>query len=82
MGKIKDDVRVGKELSDKLSKVKQLSEIIVLHRGQVLDPYARQAVDNEQYKLEFELTKLLEEFQLKEADLKIVAMNKIVELLK
>lgn len=69
------------KLHKKLQRLKELSTIIELHKGQILTREQKQEVDNEQFRLEFALRTLVDESKIREADLKIAAMEKIVTLI-
>ena len=69
------------QLKAKLEKIAELGKIIALSSERVLPTETRQEIDNEQFRLEFALRKLVDEVKEREADLKIKSMEKIVLLL-
>lgn len=72
----------SKELQKKLDKIKELSKIIVLHRGEQLSRETKQELDNWRGRMEFRLGQLLDEMKNREADVKIECMSEVVKLLK
>ena len=70
------------ELAKKLQRISELAKVISLGAGQSLTREQKQETDNEQFKLEFHLKELQKEFREREADFKIAAMERIINLLK
>lgn len=70
-----------KELNKKLKKIKELSNLIVLHQGEYLGVEKRQEIDNWQARMEFRLSELLDKFKQEEADIKIDCMSEVVKIL-
>jgi len=69
-------------LAPKLTKIKELAQVIMLSADRILPVGTRQEVENEEFRLQFALKTLTDEAREREADLKIKHMEKVVELLK
>jgi hypothetical protein len=68
-------------LQAKLKKVAELSQVIDLSSVRALPQTLRTDIENEQFRLEFALRTLVDECKEEEADLKIAAMQKVINLL-
>lgn len=67
-------------LQEKRQKIKTLAAIIGLQPPVLLT--TKERVDNEQFRLEFALKTLRDEFANREADLKIMAMEQVIQIIK
>jgi hypothetical protein len=68
-------------LQAKLKKVAELSQVIDLSSVRTLPQTLRTDIENEQFRLEFALYTLVDKCKEEEADLKIAAMQKVINLL-
>lgn len=69
-------------LLQKLARVQELANIINLSADRILPIEDREAIDNEQFRMEFALKNLVDEVREKEADIKIKHMENVVSILK
>lgn len=68
-------------LEQKIEEMKGLVKVLELN-ARFLTREEKSEVDNLEYKLEFNLKKLLDDCKMKEVDMKIESMKKIIKLLK
>lgn len=66
----------------KEKRLQFLATTIEAHKGRLLSKEVRQAIDNEQMKLEFRLKELVKQFHENELDEKIKAMEIVLSILK
>lgn len=69
-----------KPIEDKRAKIKDLSAIIGLQPPVLLT--TKELVDHQQFRLELALKTLRDEFRDREADLKIAAMERVIQIIK
>lgn len=73
---------IQERLIDKQARLAELGKLIDLHAGRVLTLQQKEATDNEQFKLEFRLKTLVDEFEERSLDHKIQSMEAVLALLQ
>lgn len=72
---------ITERIQEKQNRVADLGKLLDLHAGRTLTSQVKEATENEQFKLEFRLKTLVDEFEERALDTKIQSMETVLQLL-
>jgi hypothetical protein len=71
----------AERIQQKQCRLTELGKMLDLHSGRTLPTAMMEATENEQFRLEFRLKTLVDEFKERELDIKIQSMEAVLQIL-